>query len=227
MKREKVIAYYRVSTARQGQSGLGLEAQQASVAAFCKARGYRVLESFQDVESGKHDDRPELQKALSRAKAEKATLLIAKLDRLSRNASFIMNLRDSGAAFQAVDMPDANTFTIGVMAAMAQQEREYISTRTKAALQALKARGKKLGGDRGGFTDKTRELATSAKKRNARTAANGALTHAVNYRKAGWRLQDIANALNKSGATTRRGKLFTPTQVSRLLKMAEGEGVAE
>jgi len=136
------VAYYRVSTAKQGQSGLGLEAQEAAVNSFIasKADAKLIAPPFVEVESGKRNDRPELAKALHRAKVTGSTLLIAKLDRLSRNAAFLINLRDAGVSFVAADMPEANSFTIGIMALVAQQEREAISSRTKAALQAVKSR---------------------------------------------------------------------------------------
>ena len=147
-----------VSTDRQGQSGLGLEAQQSSVERFIASKGEdaRLLASFIEVESGKKDNRPELLKALELAKSRKATLIIAKLDRLSRKAAFLLNLRDSGCDFEALDCPQMNTLTLGVMAVFAQHEREVISARTKAALQAAKARGVKLGGPLGAaaFGDK-------------------------------------------------------------------------
>lgn len=141
------VAYYRVSTERQGRSGLSLEAQQHAVEAFIASRidAKLIAPPFVEVESGKRNDRPELLKALHRAKVTGSTLLIAKLDRLSRNACFLMGLRDAGVAFVAVDMPEANAMTVGIMALVAQHEREAISTRTKAALQAAKARGTVLG----------------------------------------------------------------------------------
>jgi DNA invertase Pin-like site-specific DNA recombinase len=141
------VAYYRVSTERQGRSGLGLEAQQAAVEAFIAARADAKLVAppFVEVESGKNNDRPELAKALHRAKVTGSTLLIAKLDRLSRNAHFLLGLRDAGVSFVAADMPEANAMTVGIMALVAQNEREAISSRTKAALQAAKVRGIKLG----------------------------------------------------------------------------------
>ncbi len=224
MKREKAIAYYRVSTQRQGASGLGLEAQRAAVESFCASHGYQVAAGaeYQDVESGKHNERPGLRHALADAKARRATLLIAKLDRLSRNASFIMALRDSGVAFIACDLPEANTLTVGIMALLAQQERELISTRTRAALSALKARGVRLGSPRNNLTDATRAKATRAKREKAIQAANGSLRHAVNYRKAGYSLARIAEELNESGQRARRGGKWTATQVSRLLSLAEG-----
>jgi DNA invertase Pin-like site-specific DNA recombinase len=145
------VSYFRVSTERQGQSGLGLEAQQNAVDMFIRSKGEdaRLLASYVEVESGKKDNRPELAKALAFAKAKKATLIIAKLDRLSRKAAFLLNLRDSGVDFEALDCPQMNTLTLGVMAVFAQFEREQISARTKTALAAAKARGVKLGGPLG------------------------------------------------------------------------------
>jgi len=138
------VPYYRVSTARQGQSGLGLEAQQAAVRAFV-ADPAQLLGDFVEVESGKKNQRPQLLAAIAAARAAGATLLIAKLDRLSRNAGFIFALRDSGVNFVCCDMPDANTLTVGLFAVIAQHEREMISKRTIDALTAKKARGAVLG----------------------------------------------------------------------------------
>lgn len=146
------IAYFRVSTAQQGRSGLGLEAQEACVNAFIAARpGAKLIAPpFTEVESGKRSDRPELLKALLRAKVTGSTLLVAKLDRLSRNAAFLMTLRDSGVQFVACDQPEANSLTIGILALVAQNEREATSQRTKDALAAAKARGVRLGSRTGG-----------------------------------------------------------------------------
>lgn len=220
-KERQAVAYLRVSTREQGQSGLGLEAQRHSVDVFCSTHGYQVAAEYKDVESGKHNARPGLVKALADAKAKGARLVIAKLDRLSRNTSFIMALRDSGVDFIAADMPEANTLTVGLMAVLAQDERERISTRTTAALAALKARGVKLGSPEH-LTDAARAKGRAARTAAARVYANGALTHAVNYRAAGWTLKRIADTLNESGASTRHGHEYTPTTVQRLLKMAEG-----
>ena len=140
---KKYIAYYRVSTQKQGMSGLGLEAQKAAVKGFIT--GAEVLVEYTEVESGKKDNRPELDKAINHAKQVGGTLIIAKLDRLSRNAGFIFALKDSGVDFTCADMPDANTLTIGIFAVMAQHERELISKRTKDALAAKKARGEQVG----------------------------------------------------------------------------------
>lgn len=136
----KAVAYYRVSTAAQGRSGLGLEAQRAAVADVAAGRGLAILAEFTEVESGGRNDRPELTQALHHAKVTGAVLVIAKLDRLSRNAAFLLTLRDSGVRFLAADIPDANDVTIGVLAVIAQAEREAISQRTKDALRAVRSR---------------------------------------------------------------------------------------
>ena len=132
----KLIGYRRVSTAQQGRSGLGLEAQAAGIEAYAQRVAERVLEQFTEVESGSHNARPELAKALHLARVTGATLVIAKLDRLSRNAAFLLTLRESGVRFVAADMPEANELTVGIMALVAQQEREAISKRTRDALGA-------------------------------------------------------------------------------------------
>ena len=136
---QRFVAYERVSTKRQGTSGLGLEAQRKAIDDLAVSRGAEVIARFTEVESGKRADRPELAKALHLAKVTGATLLIAKLDRLSRNAAFLLTLRDSGVRFVAADMPEANDLTVGIMALVAEQEREAISRRTREALAATKA----------------------------------------------------------------------------------------
>jgi DNA invertase Pin-like site-specific DNA recombinase len=145
----KLVAYERVSTARQGKSGLGLEAQRKAIDDYAATKGGTILARFTEVESGRKNDRPELEKALQLARITGATLVIAKLDRLSRNAAFLLTLRDAGVSFVACDMPEANDLTVGIMALVAQQEREAISRRTKEALAAAKARGVKLGNPNG------------------------------------------------------------------------------
>ena len=139
----KFVPYYRVSTAKQGRSGLGLEAQQASVQAYLKDG--QIVAEYIEVETGKRNDRPELAQAIEHARREGATLIIAKLDRLARSVAFIFALRDSGVKFIACDMPEANTLTIGLLAALAQHERELISERTTAALRAKKSEVLRLG----------------------------------------------------------------------------------
>ncbi|WP_189413656.1 recombinase family protein, partial [Neogemmobacter tilapiae] len=145
----RLVAYERVSTARQGQSGLGLEAQRKVIEDHARQTGAILAGRFTEVESGRKADRPELGKALHLAKVTGATLVIAKLDRLSRNAAFLLALRDSGVRFLACDMPQANDLTVGIMALVAEAEREAISRRTKEALAAARARGTKLGNPNG------------------------------------------------------------------------------
>ena len=138
------VAYFRVSTQQQGRSGLGLEAQHSVVHAFTAGRG-PVLAEYTDIESGKRNDRPQLRSAIAYCQQHGAVLLVAKLDRLTRNVAFIFALRDSGVEFVCADMPEANTLTIGVMATMAQYERELIADRTRRALAEKKKQGVKLG----------------------------------------------------------------------------------
>lgn len=142
----KFVAYYRVSTQRQGRSGLGLEAQQAALRAYLNGSEWKMLTEFTEVESGKRNDRAALAKALALCRVHRATLLVAKLDRLARNVAFISALMESGVEFSAVDFPQANRLTVHVLAAVAEHEATTISERTRAALAAAKARGTKLGG---------------------------------------------------------------------------------
>ena len=153
MRADKYVAYYRVSTQRQGRSGLGLEAQREAVRALVDRNGGRLLEEITEVESGKRSDRPELRRAIRRAKVSGARLIIAKLDRLSRNASFLLHLRDSGVRFVAADLPTADETVVGIMAVIAQREREVIAQRTKEALAMARKRlakdGRMLGNPNG------------------------------------------------------------------------------
>ncbi|NBX02901.1 MAG: recombinase family protein [Alphaproteobacteria bacterium] len=144
-KAERFVIYHRVSTARQGASGLGLEAQSEAVALFLATRSHEVIASYVEIESGKKSDRPELLKALAECRKHKATLLIAKLDRLARNVHFISGLMEAGVDFLAVDNPHATKLMVHLLAAFAEHEREMISKRTRDALQAAKARGVVLG----------------------------------------------------------------------------------
>jgi DNA invertase Pin-like site-specific DNA recombinase len=214
---QSFVSYYRVSTAKQGVSGLGLEAQKATVQAFVASRG-TIAQEFIEIESGKKDVRPQLDAALGAAKQAGATLLIAKLDRLSRNVGFIFALRDSGVDFVACDLPEANTLTIGIFAVMAQHERETIAKRTKDALAAKKARGFQLG------TPSNLTAEAAAKGRAAqRDRALGdpdrkkARGMALLLREKGQTTREIAAALNDTGYTTRQGGVFHPTTVLRLL----------
>ena len=211
------IAYYRVSTQKQGISGLGLEAQQKQVEDFATKTGATIAGTYTEVESGKKADRVQLLEAIAEAKKTGATLLIAKLDRLARNASFIFHLRDTGVKFVAADMPDANTLTVGIFAIIAQNEAEVISSRTKAALAAKKARGEKMWNG-STFTVEAREkgraahIANAANNQNTKTARGyAALLHS-----GGASLRTIAATLNKAGFKTARGGQYSAVQVARL-----------
>jgi DNA invertase Pin-like site-specific DNA recombinase len=207
----KYVAYYRVSTAKQGASGLGLEAQEASVASFLNGRvADKLVGLYRETESGVHNDRPELAKAMEHARLTGAKLLIAKLDRLSRNAAFLLNLRESGVDFVAADMPEANRLTVGIMALVAEQEREAISARTKAALQAAKARGVRLGNAKGVNTFGERRGIGAAEARIAKAqerAAGLRVTIASIEAEGVTSANGIARVLNERGiATPREGK---------------------
>ena len=210
------VAYYRVSTDRQGASGLGLDAQRAAVKGF--VRDGVVVDEVTEVESGKKDKRPGLARALEIAKKNGATLVVAKLDRLSRNASFVMMLRDSGVPFVCADMPEANTLTIGLLAVIAQSEREAISTRTKSALAEAKKRGKVLGTPKN-LTDEARaaSIATRRTQRQECTAWTTARLAAQSMRAAGATFRSIADQLNAAGYLTRTGSAFGPKTVQRIL----------
>ncbi|OGX84694.1 recombinase family protein [Hymenobacter glacialis] len=212
------VAYYRVSTQKQGQSGLGLEAQQAAVASFVGSHATVVAE-FIEVESGKKDNRSKLTEAIDQAKRTGSVLLIAKLDRLSRNAGFIFALRDSGVSFQCCDMPDANTLNIGIFAVIAQHEREMISKRTKDALAAKKARGEKLGTP-ANLTAAGRLKSIEVRKANAtaHTSNVQASDIVADKLRLNMTLKAVADHLNAKGYRTRRGGQYSPTHVYRLAK---------
>jgi DNA invertase Pin-like site-specific DNA recombinase len=223
---QKLVAYERVSTARQGRSGLGLEAQRKAIDDFAASRGAEVIGRFTEVESGSKDARPELSKALHLAKLTGATLVIAKLDRLSRNAVFLLTLRDSGVRFLAVDMPEANDLTVGIMALVAQQEREAISRRTTEALAAAKARGVALGNPNGAAAlrraGKGGEALRQAVARNAdRHAADLAGLVAELRHDGATTLRALANALNARGILTRRGGQWHVSSVRNVLARLE------
>ncbi len=210
------VAYLRVSTQKQGQSGLGLEAQRAAVSTFV-ADPVQLVAEFVEVESGKQNQRPQLAAAIALAKAKGATLLIAKLDRLSRNAGFIFALRDSGADFVCCDMPDANTLTVGLFAVLAQHERETISKRTKEALAAKKARGAQLGTP-ANLTPAATQKGRDRNQANARTNEHNdrAAAHILLLREKGFNYSQIAEKLNALRFRTRTGKAFRAEQVKRL-----------
>ena len=197
------VAYYRVSTDKQGASGLGLEAQQSAVLDFINGGAANLVAEFTETESGKRNDRPQLAEALAVCKRHKAKLVIAKLDRLARNVAFISNLMESGVDFVAVDMPDANRLTVHILAAVAEHEREMISQRTKAALQAAKARGVKLGSPN---PAKGSRLGGKAQKARADQFAANMIPVIRDIEASGvTSCLGIAKALNARGIPTARG----------------------
>lgn len=223
----RFVSYYRVSTVRQGQSGLGLEAQKAACEKFVALRGGAVIEAFTEVESGKINARPQLQKALHLAKVTGSTLLIAKLDRLSRNAAFLLTLRDAGVKFCAADLPEASDLTIGILALVAQNEAEAISRRTKEGLAAAKARGRKLGNPNGAAAlrraGKGNAYGVEAIKRSADQHAANLKPVIDDLRQNGiTSLGAMADALNARNMLTARGGAWHRTTVRNLLDRLAG-----
>lgn len=212
------VAYYRVSTARQGESGLGLDAQRAAVNRYLAQAGNAELAAeYTEVESGKrHTNRPQLAAAIAHAKRAHATLIIAKLDRLARNVAFIAGLMESAADFVACDMPHANRLTIHILAAIAEHEREMISARTKAALEQVKARGVKLGNPR------WKESIAKANAARRKTPTPADISTIVNgYRQEGLSLRAIAGRLNELGVKTPTGARWHPSSVRATLLTLE------
>lgn len=219
---QRAVAYYRVSTEAQGRSGLGLEVQRSAVAGLCQARDWEIVAEFTEIESGKRNTRPQLAAALRRAKVQGAKLVVAKLDRLSRDAEFTLRVRNSGVDFACADNPDINRLTIGLLAVINEDERERISDRTKAALAAAKARGVKLGNPNGaapllragrGNADAVRAAQAQAAERAREYAeiiediqASGVAS-----------LAGIARELNERGIITPRGGRWHASTVKNLL----------
>jgi DNA invertase Pin-like site-specific DNA recombinase len=220
----KYVAYLRVSTGKQANSGLGLEAQEATIKSFLKPSD-QLLQTYVEVESGKNNDRPELAKALNHTKLTDARLLVTKLDRLSRAVSFIAQLMDSKVDFVACDQPSATPLTIHIYAAMAEHERNMISERTKAALKAAKDRGVKLGGFRGVKINPA--LGTAAKRERARSF-NARVCKAIAELQAegATSLSELARRLNERGIPTSRGSEWRPTQVARVLASTDAPQTA-
>ena len=217
------VSYLRVSTTAQGASGLGLEAQQATIAAFLQPGDKLLTPPYVEVESGKNSDRPKLREALAHCRRTGATLLIARLDRLARNVRFISGLMEEGVAFVACDMPNATAFMLHVYSAVAEEEARAISRRTKAALAAAKARGVALGGYRGGPAPdgaKGTVAAAQARSASANQVASQVMVAIDAIRAAKGpdvSLQALARDLTAQGITTPRGSAWTATAVRRVL----------
>lgn len=224
----KYVAYYRVSTDRQGKSGLGLEAQKAAVKAYLANKGWPPIAEYTEVESGRKTNRPQLEAALAHCRLMGASLVVAKLDRLARNVSFLVKLRDSGVKFVCVDNPNVSDMIITILAAVAQEEAGMISKRTKAALAAAKERGVKLGGDRG------YRPSLESSQRAAQAKREAAVLRAQDFRNVldevrgsvGGGLRAMAREMNRRGIPTPSSKedaQWHPATVSRVLAKLEVE----
>lgn len=216
---KKYISYVRVSTKRQGESGLGLEAQRLAVINFVRSQGpdAEIVRELVEVETGKRADRPVLAEAIQECKANGYTLCVAKLDRLSRNLHFVTALQNSKVDFVAADNPHATPFLIHILVAVAEHERNMISTRTKSALEAAKRRGTKLGNPRY-ETAIAKAVGTRQKIAANRNAELRRMVAEVMEKTGLTKLAEIAEALNLRGIKTSRGSEFTPTHIHRLLK---------
>jgi DNA invertase Pin-like site-specific DNA recombinase len=214
----KFVAYYRVSTQKQGQSGLGLEAQQAAVAAYLNGGAWELVGEFIEVETGKGanalDRRPQLRAALDASRKHGATLIIAKLDRLARNVHFVSGLLETGCDFVAADMPQANKVMIQMHAVMSEWERDQISARTKAALAAAKARGVKLG------TAGPENLKRNIEERTQAADAFAAKLAGVirGFQAAGMSQREMVKELNRIGVSTPKGGAWSLIQLQRLIR---------
>ena len=227
----KIVPYYRVSTRKQGRSGLGLEAQKAAVEAFIRQHDATVIAEYREVETGKKSDRPKLAEAIGHAKLAKATLVVAKLDRLARNVAFTSALMESGVDFVACDNPHANRLTIHILAAVAEDEAMRISQRTKDALAAAKARGVKLGSARPGHWDgkehlrgwrKGAKVSAEVRTQRANEAYAFLLPRLRELRAAEETYEAMAEWLNEQGHQTTAGQPFTSATVYRIMQRADG-----
>jgi DNA invertase Pin-like site-specific DNA recombinase len=221
MAQGKFVAYYRVSTDRQGRSGLGLEAQQEAVRSYLDGGSWQLVEEVVEVESGKRNDRPKLAEALKLCRLHGATLIIAKLDRLARNVAFVSNLMESGVDFVAVDFPQANRLTVHILAAVAEHEAAMISQRTRAALAAAKARGRKLGGDRGNIAAISglgNQVSAVVRGQRANKRAGDLVPVIRGMQAGGASLRQVAAELTRRGITAAQGGSWSAIQVKRVLE---------
>jgi DNA invertase Pin-like site-specific DNA recombinase len=216
---KKFIAYYRVSRKSQGESGLGIAAQKATVASYVKAQGGELLDEYTEIETGTNKrERVIIHQAIQSAKKNNATLLIAKIDRLARNVSFVSSLMETGIDFIACDMPSANPFTIHIFAALAEQEAKLISSITKAALAEIKATGRTLGTP-SNLNKIARQKGADKNRMIARESKSNIQAYEISNqcRAAGMTFKQTADYLNKLNYTTRFGNTFRPSTVKQLL----------
>lgn len=217
----KIVTYIRVSTEKQGRSGLGLEAQEAAIAGYAAANAAQIVGAFVEVESGRANTRPQLQAALKLARVTGSRLVIAKLDRLSRDAAFLLNIQDSSVDFVAYDMPEANALTVGIMSVIAEAESRMIGDRTRVAMAAAKARGQVFGNPNGAAAlrraGKGNAASCAAQAQAALTRAHDLSDVLEDVEKQGHpTLAAIANELNRRGIKTARGGIWHPSSVSNL-----------
>lgn len=217
---KEYVAYYRVSTAKQGKSGLGLAAQKETVEKQAARDGGKIIKEFVEVESGKTKKRPELWKAITEARAKGAALIVAKLDRLGRKMKHLTEIRESGIDLVACDLPGMDTMSFGIFATFAQAEGERISERTKEALQEKKKQGVKLGSPQN-LTDKARKKAYRVRRKNAQENPDNlkAAKIARDLRAQGLSYHKVADKLNDYGLKTRTGKQFYGMSVKNLIEL--------
>lgn len=220
---KKYVAYYRVSTDRQGRSGLGLDAQREGVHKFLDQRRHTLIAEMTEVESGRNADRPQLAEAFALCRVHRATLIIAKLDRLTRSVAFVSSMLESGVDFVAADFPEANRLTIHILSAVAEHEARMISERTKAALRAARARGTILGGNRGNLpavAAKGAQASAKVRSHRAMERARDLAPVITTLRDTGHSYEAIAAELEHRGIQSARGGIWTGQKVSRLMRRA-------
>jgi DNA invertase Pin-like site-specific DNA recombinase len=216
----KWISYLRVSTNKQGAHGLGIDAQRNSVETYLNGGRWTLLKEFVEVESGaKSDNRPQLAEAIRMCRLHRAKLIIARLDRLSRDAHFLLGLEKAGVEFVCCDNPHMTRLTVGIVGLVAEEERRLISVRIKDALAAAKARGKKLGGDRGYRPDDASQANARRAMKSKADARAADVLPSINALRASGRtsLRAIARGLNEQGISTPRGKQWDAPQVRNVL----------
>lgn len=220
----KYVAYYRVSTQKQGRSGLGLDSQRESVAGHVAAVNGSLVTEFTEIETGKRADRPQLAKALAQCRVQNAVLIVAKLDRLARNVAFVSRLLETGCEFVAVDFPQANRFMIHMLAAVGEYEAKLISERTKAALAQAKRKGVQIGG----YADNCALIAHRGNKASIKVRQAASLQRAHDIApiisdlesEGATSLRQIAQGLNQRGILTKRGGAWSAVQVMRVINYA-------